>query len=159
MTENVKAGGDLLPPYGRVQAHTDILGEIPGMPGGDLLPHGGLQAHTDILFGMPPEIPMKAESERQRRRQSFPMVPCESYGFGRDITVSERSKRNQGEPASVVWRSTGHTDSPLSDSPPGIAERFRIQDAGCPSVRLDDSRDSEYLKDTERSRLFRRLRI
>ena len=67
-SENVKAGGDLLPPYGRVQAH------------------------TDIHYGMPPEIPMKAESERKKRRQSFPMVPCEYDGFARDITVSERSR-------------------------------------------------------------------
>ena len=67
-SENVKAGGDLLPPYGRVQAH------------------------TDIHYGMPPEIPMKAESERKKRRQSFPMVPCEYDGFARNITVSERSR-------------------------------------------------------------------
>ena len=77
----------------------------------------------------------------------------------REAYIRSKNEKKQGEPASVVWRSTGHTDSPMKDSPPGIAERVRIHDAGCPSVRLMDSRDSEYLKCSEISRIFRRGRI
>ena len=62
--------------------------------GGDLLPLSGVQAHTNILSttGMPPEFPMKSESECQQHRQSFPMVPYRRHCFHRFIKVTMRPK-------------------------------------------------------------------
>ncbi len=78
-SENKKAERDLLPPYGRVQAHTDIPYET----------------------GKPSEFPMRSESERKERHQSFPMVSYITQRLKKDINLS----KEQGEPhKKIIFR-------------------------------------------------------